>query len=230
MAHGRRRAATLIAGGTLLTAASGGVVAALRRRRGGGDRGGDQRVLPAPVSGRRVGNRDGRCLRHGVGDCTTGPLGPRRAGNHPSRQHDRAGEHPSRKHVARAGDYHADAHPHHAHAYSHHGDVHPHHAGAPTGTSTTTAATNTAVTESRSGQPIVLLAYQAAAATTAAASTGVSLCVGVAPLQPSIQRGQAAQWAVGQLDGRRQRGRRQDRAAGDRGRWRADLHLRLRDR
>jgi len=40
--------------------------------------------------------------------------------------------------------------------------------------------------------PVVLLAYQVPAATSA-----VSLCVGIAPLQQSVQRGQASQWAVG---------------------------------
>ena len=44
-----------------------------------------------------------------------------------------------------------------------------------------------------SGRPIVLTAFQAAAAST----TPVSLCVGVLPLQQSTERGEAAQWAVG---------------------------------
>jgi hypothetical protein len=48
-----------------------------------------------------------------------------------------------------------------------------------------------------SGQAIVLAAYIAAATTPAAGTSGVNLCVGVAPLQPANQRGQVSQWAVG---------------------------------
>jgi hypothetical protein len=47
--------------------------------------------------------------------------------------------------------------------------------------------------DSVDGQPIVLTAFQAPAATT----TPVSLCVGVVPLQSSADRGQAATWEVG---------------------------------
>lgn len=58
----------------------------------------------------------------------------------------------------------------------------------------TDSSTASAAPAGVAGQPVVLTAFQAPAATT---TTPVSLCVGVLPLQQSSDRGQAAQWEVG---------------------------------
>jgi hypothetical protein len=192
MAHGRRRAVTLIAGSALLTAASGGVVAAMN---------GSAAAATAPASSESC-----EPLKLVSASATASATAKPSATPTPTPKPTTAA--PTTAAPTTAAPTTAaptTAAPTTAAPTTAAPTTAAPTTAAPTTAAPTTAAptteaptptdtsTTSAAADGVSGRPIVLTAFQVAAAST----TPVSLCVGVLALQQNSDRGQAAQWAVG---------------------------------